>query len=310
MTVEPRPSFAALRTFLAAGRRQSFRAAAADLRVTPAAVSQHVQAVEAWAGRPLFDRGVRQVRLTAEGSRFLDQLEIGFRAIDAALADVRTNADGSALKITSLPLFTQAWLVPRLGRFERQYPDIRLEIDTESRVLRVEEGEADVGIRNARVDGSALAAFKLLDLRAVPLCAPDLARRLASPADLRNVPLIHIAGRRQGWAAWLRRVGEDDLRPATARVFDSLPTALEAAARGQGVLLGVDPLVWDMPQAEHLVVPFPTPPVSAGSYRLVHRKADRARRDIAAFIDWVRAEMKADLPRLRRLSATRGGRPG
>jgi LysR family transcriptional regulator, glycine cleavage system transcriptional activator len=107
----------------------------------------------------------------------------------------------------------------------------------------------------------------------------------------------------------LGAVGLVGLEPAGSRVFDTVPAALEAAALGQGVLLGLDPLVWDTPQAARLTVPFSTPPVSAGSYFLVHRRADRARPAVEAFTTWIRREAATDLTRLRKLAAERLARP-
>src|SRR6202012_103757 len=82
----------ALRFFEAAGRLQSIRQAAAELYVTPGAVSRQVQALEAWLGVPLFDHGGRSVSLTAAGARYLQAVTEHLEALAAATEDVAGRA--------------------------------------------------------------------------------------------------------------------------------------------------------------------------------------------------------------------------
>lgn len=122
------PPLAMLRAFAAAGRRQSLRDAAAELGVTPSAVSHQVSALEAWVGIPLFDRAVRQVTLTKAGRKLSVALNAAFDDMAAALQRVRNEAEPTQLKVSALPLFTNAWLVPRLGRFEAKHPGVSITI--------------------------------------------------------------------------------------------------------------------------------------------------------------------------------------
>jgi DNA-binding transcriptional LysR family regulator len=78
-----------------------------------------------------------------------------------------------------------------------------------------------------------------------------------------------------------------------------MPAAIEAAVAGRGVMLGLHPIVWDVAAARALTNPFAGPLLSAGAYYVVHRKADKSRRTVTAFVDWITAEMRKDLRRLR-----------
>ncbi len=308
-TLSPHPPpHAALRAFSAAAARESFRDAASDLGVTPSAVSHQVRALEEWVGAPLFERSVRSVRLTPLGRALHTRLAAAFGEVDSALRAARQDARDTVLRVSALSLFTNAWMAPRLAGFSARHPDLSLVIDTDNRVLDFARDPVDVAIRNAPAPaGEGLLARKLIDLHAVPICTPALAAKLRVPADLSKMVLIEISARRGGWSTWLKAAGLEGLRPRARLSFDTITVALEAAARGQGVMLGLEPFVWDAPAAAGLVAPFTAPRLSAGAFFVVHRRADRARPAVAAFVDWLASEMKADNARLQRQARLRRG---
>lgn len=299
------PSFAALRAFAVAARRQSFRDAGLELGLTPSAVSHQMRALETWVGAPLFVRQVRQVRLTPLGETLSARVSQSFFDIDTALAHARRDAAATRLRIAALPLFTNVWLVPRLVRFEAMHPELSLSIDTDARVVDLEKGEADIAIRNVAAVTTGLFGRKLLDLRATPLCTPNMAQSVRAPKDLARLTLIDLSIGRAGWPEWFAAADCKGLKPKRTLTFDNVPSAIDAAAQGRGVLLGLLPLVLDAPNASTLVAPLQHPPQDAGAYFVVCRKADRASASIQAFMDWLIQEMRTDLSRLRRLERTR-----
>jgi LysR family transcriptional regulator, glycine cleavage system transcriptional activator len=301
------PSFAALRTFAAAARRQSFRDAGLELGLTPSAVSHQVRAVEDWVGAPLFLRQVRQVRLTPLGETLSARLSQAFFDIDTALGQAKRQSASTRLRIAALPLFTNVWLVPRLARFEALHPDLSLSIDTDARVVDLEKGEADIAIRNVAAVTPGLFGRKLLDLRATPLCTPEVAEAVRAPKDLAGAHVIDLSVGRAGWPEWFEAAGCKGLKPGRTLTFDNIPSAIDAAAQGRGVLLGLLPLVLDAPNASQLVAPLKHPPVDAGAYFVVCRKEDRASATVQAFMHWLIQEMRADASRLRRLERDRLG---
>lgn len=294
------PPLAALRAFEAAARLGSFRDAAAELGVTPSAVSHQVRALETWLGAVAFTRSVRAVELTPIGAAFAAETSAAFARLAEAGARARAAAQDTRLRISALPLFTTAWLTPRLERFQAKHPDLALEIDTANRLADFARDDVDVAIRNVYAPTPGLVARKLFDLTATPLCAPEIAEMVRTPADLARATLIHISARRAGWPEWLAHAGVPGLKPRGGLSFDTIPAALEAAAQGRGVLLGLMPIVWEAPIARRLVKPFATPPITAGSYFLVHRREDGARPAVRAFADWVAAEARADRRRAGR----------
>lgn len=284
------PPLNALQAFHAAGVAGSFQGAARALNVTPSAISHQIRGLEEWLQRPLFARGTRQVTLTKEGKALLKTVTAAFARI-AQTSDALRDVKAMTLRISALPLFTNAWLIPRLERFEKKHPDISLEIETTNRVVDLAREKIDIAIRNLREMPQGLTAIKLYDVRPVPLCAAKIAAQLKTPADLAGQTLIHLSARRGVWSAWLRAVGCAGLKSKRKLVFDTMPAALQAAAQGRGVAIGIDGLVTEWEKT--LVRPFTHRVPGDASYYLVHRKGDGVRPEVRAFVNWISHEMAA-----------------
>lgn len=305
MTRSRLPPLVSLRAFEAAARLGSFREAARELGVTPSAISHQVRQLEAELGLVLFQRAVRAVRLTASGEALARDASDAFDRLGASISRLRDQEGAARLCISALPLITDAWLTPRLEAFQTRYPDVSFEIETTNRVADLYTEDVDLAIRNIYAPDPGLKSYKLIDLHALPVCTPEISARLKSPADLGKEVLIHISSRKAGWPEWLAAAGAAGIKPRSHLSFDSVPSALEAAAQGRGVTLGVLPLLWEAPAARALVLPFSGPKLSAGTYYLVHRKEDKARPAVAAFAQWMTATMRGDKRRLERLNRQR-----
>ncbi len=284
------PPLNALQAFHAAGIAGSFQGAARALNVTPSAISHQIRGLEEWLQRPLFARGTRQVTLTKDGKALLKAVTTAFTRI-AQTSDALRGTKAATLRISALPLFTNAWLIPRLERFEKKHPDIGLEIETTNRVVDLARENIDIAIRNLREMPQGLTAIKLFDVRPVPLCTAKIAAQLKTPADLAQQTLIHLSARRGVWSSWLRAAGCAGLKSKRKLAFDTMPAALQAAAQGRGVAIGIDGLVTEWEKS--LVRPFAHRVPGDASYYLVHRKGDGVRPQVRAFVNWIGAEMAA-----------------
>lgn len=306
MTRRDRPALTTLHAFVIAARHESIRRAADELGITASAVSHQVRKLEDWIGAAVFLRAPRQIRLTPLGKRLYRRMSGGFDSIEAAIVSARESTVDTVLRVSALPLFTSAWLIPRLERFDALCAqaglDISIEIDTSSALVDFATSRVDIGIRNLMRPDAKLVSRKLIDLGAVPLCAPRVARGLTKPEDLQNVTLIHISGRAAGWQGWLKAAGVKPFQPRANLSFDTIPAALDAALAGRGVMLGLDPLIWDIGAVSRLVIPFKVKRISAGSYYVVYRRSDRMRRAVKMFSDWLVDEMRADSRRLAAMS--------
>jgi len=99
------PPWSSLVAFRAAAHRQSFKEAAMELRQTPSAISHQIKRLESWVGGALFDRRVRQVRLTPLGQKLAEGLDRGFGEVSSALGRARAGTETRMLRIAALPLF-------------------------------------------------------------------------------------------------------------------------------------------------------------------------------------------------------------
>lgn len=289
------PNLGALQAFEAAARHASFARAAGELGVTAAAVSHRVKDLERELGRPLFQRLNRAVRLTPEGRALAATLGDGFARIRAGVEEFRGRSRTLALNV--VPSLAAKWLVPRLDRFAAAHPGIAVVLTATEALRAPGSQDADVAIRFGAGPYPGLDDHILFPLTLIPVCTPDLARRLKTPADLAGIVLLHDTPRQvvmPGWPEWLVLAGvatEVDGRRGPR--FSAGNLTIEGALAGQGVALGIGPFVVDDIVAGRLVAPFPiTLRDQSLAYRLLCRPGDAAAW-VVDFTAWVRAEAAA-----------------
>lgn len=165
--------------FLSVAQHRSFRRAAADLGVTPSAMSQAVRALEARDGAALFIRTTRSVGLTEAGERFLTRAKPAFEELVAAGADARDLGQRPAglLRLSVPRAAVPLVLEPVIASFCQAYPEIELEIAASDEMVDLAAGGFDAGIR--------LGQFIAPDMSAVRLTPPFPLVVVGSPDYLR-----------------------------------------------------------------------------------------------------------------------------
>lgn len=291
----------ALRTFEAAARSLSFQEAATELFVTPAAVSHQIKRLEEYLGTPLFVRGHRAIALTDEGGLLAGSLGEVFGLLDVAVD--RVLAPHSAdLRVSTVESFAAKWLAPRLHRFHREFPDVRVRIETGDQPADLTRGGVDVAIRYGAGRYTGVRVEHLMEAPAFPVCAPGLPallrRRLLRPMDLRHFVLLHdeSANARPGvpdWAAWLAAAGAEQVDARRGPVFGSIYLAQEAAIAAHGVALGLGPLVEEDLRKGRLVRPFELALPNRYAFWVVTRQRSRPSRVVDAFRRWLQDEAAA-----------------
>ena len=285
------PPLNTMRLFEAAGRLNSFKLAAAELSVTPSAVSHGVQSLEDWLGLALFRRGNRSLDLTAAGTAYLPQVRQALELLVQASATLPGREDRGRLAISVAPSFGLHWLMPHLPRFQAQHPETEITVDTSHRQVDFPRDGVDLAIRMGRGDWPGLKAIRLAQERLVPVCAPALAAALRGPGDLATATLLHVVDASEDWQSWFELA---DLASQTGRgslSFDTIHLALEAAARGLGVAIGRLPLAAADIAAGRLVPLFGPPRICATGYWLVAPPEAFRRPIVRAFRQWIEAEL-------------------
>jgi LysR family glycine cleavage system transcriptional activator len=279
-----------LRALEAAGRLGSLQRAADALGVSAGAVSQQIIKAERQLGVVVFDRTPRGLQPTLLGKALLARLTAGFRELDAGVALANGEPD-AALTVSVAPVFASKWLVPRLGRFRRQHPDIRVRLEATIELIDPDRSDIDLGIRVGSGNWPKVKVEFLLAQEVFPVCAPELAARLSTPRDLAKLPIIRDIHSNLDWGLWLGHFGlsEDILNVGDS--FTDAALCLDAAIAGQGVMLAWLPLAHDALMAGLLVAPFPQRIRSGHGYFLITSQTRSEPKKVARFRDWLKAEI-------------------
>lgn len=280
-----------LRAIEAAGRLGSLAAAAGELGVSVGAVSQQVIKCEAQLGRPVFERRSRGLAPTAFGETLLPQLGAAFQALDLAISSARRHPD-TVITISVAPVFAAKWLVPRLASWSRRHPDVTVRLDASVAMVDPDATDIDLAIRVGDGNWPGVRTEFLLSQEIFPVCAPQLAKRLATPRDLYRVPIVRDANSTLTWDMWLAPLGLSATALPAGNSFTDAALALDAAIAGQGALLAWQTLAADALRAGTLVAPFPGRAATGLGYWLVTSSTRREPRRVQDFKAWLRDEMR------------------
>jgi LysR family glycine cleavage system transcriptional activator len=294
------PPLNSLRAFEVAARHLSFKQAARELNVTPAAVGHQVKGLEDFLGIPLFRRLNRALRLTEAGQASLPELREGFAKLAGAVETLRRREARSVLTATVAPSLAAKWLIPRLHRFRAAHPEISVRLDTDLKELDLIRDGIDLGIRFGAGSYPGLRADRLMGEQLNPVCSPALLdgpAPLHTPEDLRHHTLLHIEGETcdvtwADWAMWLRAANCPHVASAGGPRFSQSLMAVQAAIAGQGVALAPLSIVADDLADGRLVKPFADMPghPTAFAFYIVSPRDLAESPKVAAFRNWVLAE--------------------
>ena len=283
----------ALRAFEAAARHLNFTRAAIELCVSQGAVSHQVAQLERRLGTRLFHRLPRGLALTDEGHALVPVVADAFDRVAATLDQYADGRFREALKLGVVGTFATGWLLPRLDKFARAHPTIDLRISTNNNRVDLAGEALDYAIRFGDGAWHGTHAEPLLAAPMAPVCAPAIAARLKTPADLVHERLLR-SYRADEWALWFGAAGVSTpvLR---GPVFDSSALMASAAAAGLGVALAPPSMFVRELAAETLVQPFAIA-IDAGRYWLT-RLMSRGESDaMQRFREWLIGEIASSIP--------------
>ena len=296
------PSLTAVRAFEAAARNGGFSRAAAELHVTPTAVSQQVKVLEEQLGVQLFRRLPRGLALTREGTAYLPELTEGLDRIAKASAVIQKDRFTGTVTLAALPSMVVNWLIPRLANFAQRLPDIRLRLHASTDMSVFASENVDIAIRYFDGAMPGMHVEFLTDEDIFQVCSPKLLNRgppLHTLRDLRNFDLLHdIDGfRRQpwiGWPTWLADVNEDELMARSGFVFTDSLSMIHAALNGLGVALGRSALLGDLLVSGELVRPMRMCRKAEFRYYLVTPEHRADEPPLRAVCQWLKDRIAVD----------------
>lgn len=286
-----RPPFLnGLRAFEAAARHCSFTAAAEELHVTQAAVSQGVRLLEERLGFILFRRHANGLELTDQGRAFQPGLTDAFDAIARLIEQVASMRAGPVLTVGVASAFALHWLIPRLARFNRSHPDVEVRLATGGAKLPLRD-DWTCTVRRGIGDWPGYTAEELFPTTLVPVCTPAIAASLHHPRDLGSAILIVVAHLREQWTWWFDAAGlSAPIQPAGEVSFESSAMAVQAVLDGVGVAVAQLPYVSDALAAGRLVTPFPITGRKYEGWYLAYRPVREKDPALSAFRGWLHNE--------------------
>ncbi len=236
--------------FLAVAQHRSFSRAAAELGVTPSAISQAIRALEAHVGAALFSRTTRSVGLTEAGERFLSRAKPAFEELIAAREIARDAGQRPTgrLRITMPRAVVPVLLEPMIASFCQANPEVEVEIVASAELVDIAAEGFDAGIRLGQYVEADMIAVRLT--RPFPLVvvgSPDYLHERGRPqsvADLRNHACLLLRRSNGSIGAWSFVEGNRTVEAVVSGqlIASDFPTLMGAAIRGLGLVQVPEPI--------------------------------------------------------------------
>jgi DNA-binding transcriptional LysR family regulator len=282
--------------FLSVAEHRSFRRAAAELAVTPSAISQAVRALEARIGAALFIRTTRSVGLTEAGARFLSRAKPAFEELVAASRVARDLGQRPAglLRLTA-PRAVTSHLLDLIASFHRACPEVELEIAASADLVDIAAEGFDAGIRLGQFIEADMIAVRLTPSFPMAVVgSPDYFRRRRPPEridDLRQHACLRARQSNGSIASWSFVRGNQAIEVIVSGPFiaNDVPTLLGAAVEGLGLAQVPGPIAAAAVKAGKLVSVLEAFAPTAPGVFLYYPASRQMMPKLRAFIDHVKS---------------------
>jgi DNA-binding transcriptional LysR family regulator len=301
-----RDDLSGLRALLCVAEKRSFRAAAAELRVTPSAVSQIVRALEDRVGVRLLQRTTRNVGLTEAGVQFIAELKPALHGIDVAfesLSALRGRPSG-LLRLTVLRTGYTDVLRPVLAEFCAAYPEISLELSLDEALTNIVAEGFDAGLRLGHVLDREMIALRVSpDQRIVIVGSPDYFTRAGKPVhprDLHAHDCINLRKITRGTVDRWRFVeaGKDlDIAVRGHITTNDGAVLVDAAVEGLGLAYVFENMVTDLVAQRRLVRVLDRYCPRVPGYFLYYPSRVNLAPKLKALVDFLKSRPSLDSPR-------------
>jgi LysR family glycine cleavage system transcriptional activator len=295
------PPLGSLEAFVAVAQRQSLTAAAPELNISVSALSRRIQTLENHLDLVLFERGVREFRLTPDGFALLESVCAAFDMLWESIASITPSERLTPLRLGAPAGFASYWLAPRIGAFKAAEPLVEVSIDTDNQLVsRLGGGLHAMVVVGDDGDVPSNERYRvqcLAPLRVRAVCAPSLLDSVGGVmevADLDSQTLLVARSYADWFGCWLREMA-GRVQPRRVEHYDSMPVLLEAAASGLGVAIMPELLAHPHIASGRLVDPFHVRAQTRSSYYFVTRDADAGSASVQRFQNWIERELAHDL---------------
>ncbi|MFV3331159.1 LysR substrate-binding domain-containing protein [Pseudomonas sp. NY15437] len=278
------PSLRSLEAALAVARLGSLAAAGDEIAMSVPALSRRIAQLESDLEVRLFDRVSRGVVVTPAGEAFLARVAPVLAELRQASREARGEHD-HVVRLSTVPTFATRWLLPRLNRFERENPDIEVDVQTSAVLEDLDARNLDAVIRLST--STAEATVPTLPIHLYPVWSPDHLSGISDAADLLRHRLLGPNHRPEFWQEWLEAHpldhGEIRIRPVDSVLL------YERTLRGDGIAIGIEPLVTPLIEQGRLVGLTLYRVSSGRAFHLIERGGQRSR-PAQRVLSWLRQE--------------------
>lgn len=284
--------FRSISVFHSVARTASISKAAAELGVTPSAVSQQIHALEIYLGTTLLAKAGRRIKLTEAGERYFELISEKVDHINDATNQMRGSHSVTVLTVRATPSFSTKWLLPRLPRFVESYPQFEVRLDGTNEPTDFSIDDVDIEIRHGEGNWPGLHVEGIARENFIPVCAPSYAAAHSiSVSDFPKHKLIHSVKSQVQWDFWLTASGVKKDQRWRRILFDRSHMAIDAAVLGMGIALESNLMAWRELQEGKLVCPIENPLDVKLTTQWVVCPRDHLRLSkVRAFSTWIRAE--------------------
>lgn len=270
----------------------SFKDAAESLFISSAAVSQQIRQLEDQLEVKLFQRQHRKVVLTEQGEILFEYAKQGFTAILQGVEQIAQDNSPNSIALSTLPSFAQHWLVPRLGDFYQQYPDITFSMMPQNRLVDFNKDQVDLCIRFGLGQYPDLQCEYLMADHLYPVCHPLYLQEhnIQTLEDIYQARLIEDARPDMDWQQWLDIAGVSNKPASPSLKYQGAHMVIEGALAVQGIALVRHSLAWKYIEQGLLVKIGHINVESSYRYWLCAPPAYFKREKVRNFADWIKAQ--------------------
>lgn len=285
-----------LRAFEAAARHSSFSAAALELNLTPAAVSQQIRLLEKHLGIPLFKRLSRGVELTDLGQAYAQPIRKSFQDMQAATDGLFDRPRRAVLRVRASISYAALVLAPRLPAFRTAHPDIEIRLSTAVWADRMDDAAIDLDIRYGTGDWPERDCHPLGAEEAMVVCHPDYAASFGEAVSIRDLAagdVVQVVGSEVEWDRLSERFDLDLPKPRPWIKADSSLIALQTIAAGRGAAIINRSFAQHYLEIGRLISPFDYRLTTVGAFFLIARPDANPRPEVSLFRTWLATEVHA-----------------
>ncbi|MFM0485069.1 LysR substrate-binding domain-containing protein [Paraburkholderia strydomiana] len=285
----------AISVFHAAASSGSISRAAAELNVTPSAVSQQIQSLETHLGTALMTKVGRGVALTEAGERYFAMISEEIDRIADATQRIRGLRSVTLLTVRATPTLSTKFLLPRLRSFLDGHPDLEVRLNGTNEMTDFAQEAVDIEIRHGTGQWPGVYVEALTEESFLPVCSPAYcAPASLDAAFLQRHRLIYSIKSQVQWPHWFSLARAAPLDPGQRVLFDRSHMAIDAAVDGMGIALESTLMMWRELRDGTLICPVREPPaIRLTTQWIVCPLEHLHKKKVILFLDWLRAERTA-----------------